>query len=311
MLDPRSYPFIGVHEGKVLKAYRCPAGVITIGYGFTMGSKIFAAIWREKHGRGLRLGDVISAADAMMLLRRLVDSEYAEPVERLAAGASPHAKGAAASMLYNCGLGAAKWRWFQMLARGLPSQAARLVRTTATTARGRRLPGLVRRRAEEADIMEFNRWPVWLKADAPARPGPMLDVDIKNSDAAAPMDDCWQGMEWLKALGYWNGDAAMAPRTAAIKRFQSDHRQLTVDGILGRATLDQLQRVMDLKRKGKATGGSGAVVSGAGAADKVADASGYADFALYGGLAFAVIGCAVLAWMYRDELKIALKKGVS
>jgi lysozyme len=37
--DPRLIPFTGQHEGKVLRAYRCPAGAITIGFGFTWGSK--------------------------------------------------------------------------------------------------------------------------------------------------------------------------------------------------------------------------------------------------------------------------------
>jgi lysozyme len=66
-------------------------------------------------------------------------------------------------MLINCGLGAAKWTWFTALVRGDVKDAARRLKVTATTAKGRRLPGLMRRRAEAATIMEFNKWPAWVK----------------------------------------------------------------------------------------------------------------------------------------------------
>ncbi|GGB51073.1 hypothetical protein GCM10011316_23930 [Roseibium aquae] len=42
--------FIAAHEGFVSRAYRDPAGVITIGYGFTMGSRIFSEWWRGQPG---------------------------------------------------------------------------------------------------------------------------------------------------------------------------------------------------------------------------------------------------------------------
>jgi GH24 family phage-related lysozyme (muramidase) len=162
--DPRLIPFTGQHEGKVLRAYRCPAGVITIGFGFTWGSKVFRDWWLINKGWKLKLGDTIAEADAFFLLKALIDAEYAVPVMKRAPHATPHAKAAAIDMLFNCGLGAAKWTWFAALIRNDIRDAARRLKVTALTANGRRLPGLVRRRAETSTIMEFNRWPAWVKA---------------------------------------------------------------------------------------------------------------------------------------------------
>jgi len=306
--DPRLIPFTGQHEGKVLRAYRCPAGVITIGFGFTWGSKIFRDWWLLNKGTKLKLGDVIGEADAFYLLKALIDAEYYGPVRKHAGHATPHAQAAATDMLFNCGLGAAKWTWFKALVRNDIKDAARRLKVTATTAKGRRLPGLVRRRAEASTIMEFNQWPAWVKAPRTSAP--------KEIKAVMPSwhlgsDDFQQDVEWLTKLGYLSPSTAndRALITAATRRFQEAHPQLDNDGVLGRATLDQLQRVVDLKSK-SAKGSAGA---GAGAATGVADqtvaASGYGEWILYGSLAFLVIGGAWLAWRYRDELRLAFVDG--
>jgi lysozyme len=312
--DPRTYPFIGHHEGKVLKAYRCPAGVITIGYGFTMGSRVFAAWAKHKWGRALKLGDALTADEAMSLLKNMIGAEYLPPVEEGAPNATPHAKGASTSMSFNCGPGSLKWKWFSALKAGKIKEAAERLRGTATTARGRRLPGLVRRRAEEAAILESNIWPSWLKP-LPANPGGLAAHEsIEAQMPAEPLqsDDYGQGLSWLIELGYLKFATGPYPeQTAAVRRFQSDHKQLTVDGIMGRATLDQMQRVVDLKRKAARTAAGGGTVSGTGAAEQVSGTdvlSGYGDFFLYGGLTVLVIGGLWLAFRYRDELKIAFKR---
>jgi lysozyme len=305
--DPRTYPFIAYQEGKVLKAYHDAVRVVTIGYGFTMGSKIFAAFCREKHGRALRLGDTISLDDANMLLKKLVDEEYLKPVERGAPNAPPHAKGGAASMLFNCGLGAAKWSWFLSLAAGHVAEAAVRLRVTATTARGVRLPGLVRRRKEEAAIIEKNQWPSWVKVPANLEAGGIIAATPANP---LQEDDFDQGLQWLVELGFLAAAHDDEVIKKAVITFQSQHKQLTVDGIMGKATLTQLQRVVDLKRKAKRVSASGATVTGAGAADYAAAASGHADYVMIGGVAFAALGVGFLAWRYRDELKIALSRKV-
>jgi len=304
--DPRLIPFTGQHEGKVLRAYRCPAGVITIGFGFTWGSRIFREWWLANKGSKLKLGDTIAEADAFLLLKTLIDAEYAKPVLKQAPNASPHAKAAASDMLFNCGLGATKWTWFKALVRGDIKDAARRLKVTATTANGRRLPGLVRRRAEASVIMEFNRWPAWVKAPRTSSP---KEIKAVMPSWRLGQDDFNQGVAWLIQLGYLpeaaKGDADLVE--AAVRRFQEAHPQLDNDGVLGTATLDQLQRVIDLEAKSaKGAAGTGAGAA-TGAADQVAGASGYGDLILYGSLAVLVIGGIWLAWRYRDEIRIAVK----
>lgn len=307
MLDyhPNLIVFTGQHEGMVLRAYRCPAGVMTIGFGFTWGSKVFKDWWLKRHGRQLRLGDTIAQADAFFLLKAIIDAEYSQPVKKHAPKASAHAKAAAIDMLFNCGLGAAKWTWFKALVRGDIKDAARRLKVTATTAKGRRLPGLVRRRAEASAIMEFNRWPTWVKAPRTSAP--------KQIAAAMPAwrlgeDDFKQGVGWLIKLCFLAEAARedMKQVRSAVRRFQQAHPQLSNDGVMGRATLDQLQRVIDLKAK-SAKGASGSAAGAAtGAADHAAAVSGYGDLVLYGSLALLVVGGVYLAWRYHDEVRLAL-----
>ena len=303
--DPRLIPWTGENEGKVLRAYRCPAGKITIGFGFTWGSSRFREWWMTERGQKLKLGDRISEADAIYLLKEAIDAEYAPPVLKGAPDATPHAKAAAIDMLFNCGIGAARWSWFKLLAAGKVSASAERFKVTGTTAKGRRLPGLVRRRAEGAAIMEFNRWPAHIKA-----PRAMTVEGLRKSSGwRLGADDFSQGLKWLVELGYLapgaTGDDKLI--TAATRKFQGDHPQLDMDGVLGRATLDQLQRIIDLRKKAGGTAAGGVVVSGSGAADSTAQVSGYGDWLLYAGGAFLLLGLAWLAWTYRDEISIALK----
>lgn len=304
--DPRLIPFTGQHEGFVRRAYRCPAGTLTIGYGFTWGSKVFRDWWMSRHGRSLKPNDTIEQADALYLLKLMIDAEYALPVLKQAPGATPHAKAASIDMLFNCGLGAQKWSWFKALVRGNVRDAARRLKVTATTAKGRRLPGLVRRRAEGAAIMEFDRWPAWVKAPRTFAP---KEIKAVMPSWRLGADDFAQGVSWLVKLGYL-ADSARTNRpliSSATRRFQQAHPQLDADGVLGRATLDQLQRVIDLKSK-SAKGSAGSAAGAAtGVADQTAAATGYGDLILYTSLAVFVAGGIWLIWKYRDELALALR----
>ncbi|PWV97726.1 GH24 family phage-related lysozyme (muramidase) [Hoeflea marina] len=304
--DPRLIPFTGQHEGFVRRAYRCPAGALTIGYGFTWGSKVFRDWWTSRHGRALQPSDTIEQADALYLLKLMIDAEYAQPVVKHAPSATPHAKAASIDMLFNCGLGAQKWTWFKALVRGDVRDAARHLKVTATTAKGRRLPGLVRRRTEAAAIMEFDRWPAWVKA-----PRTFASKEIKAVMPAWQLgaDDFAQGVSWLVKLGYLadSGRSDRALISSATRRFQQAHPQLDTDGVLGRATLDQLQRVIDLKSK-SAKGSAGTAAGAAtGVADQTSAATGYGDLILYASLTVFVVGGIWLIWKYRDELALALR----
>jgi lysozyme len=290
--------FIAHHEspgGKaVSRAYRCPAGVITIGHGFTMGSKVFAAWWRAKHGRALQMGDTISQADADMLLKRLIDEEYGAAVAAKARPARQHQFGAASSMSFNCGPGALGWKWAAALARGDIAESARLLRTTAVTANGRRLAGLVRRRDEEATLLETGRYTVNGPAALP-------------SAVSQTADEVREYQQQLISLGYDVGPAGADGisgklTTAAVLKFQTD-QQLVADGLVGPATRATLIRALDAKRGNQAVSG-GAAAGGAGGA-AVSDPStiDVASSALFWGLAAVlVVGAVILFLKYRGVL---------
>jgi len=286
-VSPQGVQFIAAHEGLVLKAYRCPAGVITIGYGFTMRSRVFAAWFRAKFGRDLRMGDTITKADADMLLGRLLDSEYGAAVVRdIAAKRQNHHDGAS-SVAYNCGPGSLRWQWGVALRGGDARTSATRLRTTAVTANGRRLPGLVRRRAEEAALIESG----------------VYSAHRPNASQSTDRDDVRQYQQWLKDLGFKvTVDGIAGPQTiAAVKAFQKAH-DLTVDGIVGPATRAAMIRALDAKKAnvagGAATAGSAAVGSGGDVTtvDAAVSALGW------GLAAFAVVAVLIVVVRYRGVL---------
>ncbi|MCA1297546.1 lysozyme [Stappia indica] len=152
-LSDRGAAFIARHEGLVTRAYRDPAGVVTIGYGFTERSAVFRAWWRERHRRPLAIGDRISRKDCEALLARLVEKEYGAAVLARFGAMPQHRFDACCSVAYNLGPGALNWRWARALAAGDVTGAARILAENYATAGGRRLAGLVRRRREEARLL--------------------------------------------------------------------------------------------------------------------------------------------------------------
>lgn len=289
--------FIAHHESPggraVTRAYRCPAGVITIGHGFTWGSRVFRDFWMASRGHQLRMGDTITQAEADMLLRRLIDEEYGAAVAQKARPRKQHQFGSASSMSFNCGVGALNWRWAQALAAGNISEAARLLRTTAVTANGRKLPGLVRRRSEEARLMEHGLYTV----DGPAsRPTAVSQTD----------EEIRQYQDQLRVLGYYAGniDGIVGRQTdKAVRDFQREH-ELVVDGIVGPATRAALIRALDAKRGNQAmSGAGGAGVVGGGGTDLAAQSTEILLNALmWGTVAVVVVGLAFVVLRYRGAL---------
>ncbi len=129
--------FIKRHEELRLKAYQCPAGVWTIGYGST---------------GGVRPGDVINEAQAERLLRR--DLKTAEDeINRHLLPLKQHQFDSLASLVFNIGIGA--FRKSTLLKRlkidvnhtDIANQFNRWV-----YGGGKILKGLVKRRKEEANL---------------------------------------------------------------------------------------------------------------------------------------------------------------
>lgn len=315
MISNRIVQFTGGHEGKVLTWYLDPTGTPTIGYGFTWASKVFREWWTARYGRKMRRGDTMTEGDALTVLKLLIETEYSPPVDLKFQGRAANVREAGYDTVFNAGTGALQWKWAQAIARGDIKGGATLLRTTATTSKGKRLPGLVRRRAEAADIAEFNRWPTWLDGEATYSTPPATHVSA---------EDMKQAQQWLQALGYYKGNIDGIPggkTLQAVEAFQRDHGTLKVDGIIGPATLSALQRTIDLRNKagGVIVTGGGAI--GAGAADGATGASdtiippgtgitdaGLSSLLIWGGVAIAVVGIVYLAWRYRDEINALVRR---
>lgn len=133
-LSPKGLALIREHEGLRTQAYRCAAGVWTIGYGST--------------GPHVTRGLLISAEQAEILLRiDLVRFEAA--VRRFALPASQNQYDALVSLAFNIGVDAFARSTLlrRHIACDFAGAAAEFGRWTK--AKGRELPGLVRRRAAE------------------------------------------------------------------------------------------------------------------------------------------------------------------
>ena len=285
-------PFIASHEGFVSKAYRDSGGLLTIGYGFTMGSKLFANYWKAKTGRALKMGDTISRAEADKLLAQLIASEYAPPVDaRFADTILVHQFDGSASMSFNCGPGTLNDRWAAALAAGDIAQAAILLRKTRITAGGKVVTGLIRRRADEARLIENGDYGSGATVPAAVSQG---TIEVKDYQ------------EQLKALGIYTGaiDGLEASSHTAVIRFQRQHN-LMQDGVVGPATRATLRRAVEALSQQKV---GAAVAVGSGSAAGSADAATSFDWGtvITFGLVFVAVAVAVvvvsLIWRHRGAI---------
>lgn len=130
-------------EGCRLKAYRCPAGVLTIGYGHT--------------GPDVKPGMEITAPQAVALFNADVD-KFARSVEASLAGVTLKQKqfDAVVSLAYNIGLGGLKKSTLYRKIKANPDDPtirAEFMKHVNARVNGvlKPLPGLVKRRRAEAD----------------------------------------------------------------------------------------------------------------------------------------------------------------
>lgn len=234
------------HEGEVLKAYRCPAGVWTIGCGLTKHSGVITP----------RPGMVISKKESRRLMHLAIERNYAPRVRKhLDTSVVRHPQAAfdgGVSFDFNSGrIHNASW---PRLFRSRQFPAARKSLMQWVKGGGRVLKGLERRRRDEAEMIFEGHYP----SIVPARPKPHrefsafvieLDNETRKEVRAA-----------LASLGYKVGDLAPWIRASAVRAFQRDH-DLTRDGLIGRATLSALQREIDAAKK-TVTAGTGAAAGG-------------------------------------------------
>lgn len=126
-------------EGLRLTAYRCPAGVLTIGYGHT--------------GPDVKPGLVITQQQAENLLAADL-ARFERGVSEMCAGLSltQGQFDALVSFAYNLGLGALAGSTLMRLLRAGDVQGAARQFDRWNKAGGKVLPGLVKRRAAERDL---------------------------------------------------------------------------------------------------------------------------------------------------------------
>ena len=127
------------HEGLRTRAYLCPAGVWTIGYGST--------------GAGIGPGLTISVEQAEARLKADL-ARFEEAVGRLALPASQNQYDALVSLVFNIGIEAFARSTLLRLHRAGDHRAAAAQFERWIQAGGRKLPGLVRRRAEERALYQ-------------------------------------------------------------------------------------------------------------------------------------------------------------
>jgi lysozyme len=126
-------------EGCKLEAYRCPAGVLTIGYG---------------HTRDVKEGQKIAQHQADVILDSDLDT-FAQAVRELCPKANANQTAALTSFAFNVGVTAFKNSTLRrkLNAGDTAGAAAEFMRWV--NAAGEQMPGLVtRRRAEQALFLE-------------------------------------------------------------------------------------------------------------------------------------------------------------
>lgn len=133
-------------EGFRAKPYRCPAGIPTIGYGATY----------YMDGRPVQLTDPpITREVATDLLRFQLERQFFPGVTRLCPTLITHPKklAAIADFAFNLGLGRLQTSTLRRKVNAQDWEGSKEQLMRWTRASGKVLPGLVRRRQAEADLL--------------------------------------------------------------------------------------------------------------------------------------------------------------
>lgn len=280
---------IKLHEGEVLKAYRCPAGIWTIGVGLTSASGVVK----------VKPGMQITREESDRLLTKALRQNYEPRVAKAMPKAKQHEFDGAVSFDFNTGaIHRASWVKAWMLQDWVQVEA-KLKRWTKGG--GKVLPGLVRRREAEYRMIRFGRYESDHSLAVPNLPSP------RAARIALPLsaDELVEVIEGFRRLGFDPGPSQVLLTDAAVRAFQQKH-DLTVDGILGRATLSTLQRALDARSKAVPAVGVPAVAGASeasGADDILTGLPWVADAVLVAGAVYGLW----LAWRYRDQIASAIQ----
>jgi len=295
--SPKGKAFLEAHEGVVLKAYRCPADRWTIGSGLTAASGVIVP----------KAGMTITRQQATELLGKALARNYEPRVNKAFSGhvARQHEFDGATSFDFNTGaINRASWikAW-----RAGDEAKVRSGLMAWVKGGGKVLPGLQRRRREEADVIILDKWPAGLNVvDTPAPAEgvryAVFVISVSPEEIAAIRDG-------FRTIGFNPGMLDGMVLREPVEDFQRRY-DLTVDGKIGRATLSTLQRELDARAATKAGGAvaAGGTVTTGGAETAPADAlpSGidpeWVSWIGFGVAVLAALYLAWLAWRYRDMI---------
>lgn len=251
-LSAKGAAFVRLHEGFVAKYYRDPVGVGTIGIGFTWKSESFRQWWYANKSGIFGPSAKMTRAEAESALTYLFSKEYGAAVDKfLAKTVAQHVFDAMASVTYNCGPGALAWKWAAAVKRGALGDAALHLRTTATTAGGKTLAGLVRRRKEEALLLEkgvYTGVEATFEPLGPSAAEPMSDGVLVRGERGPAVKALIRD---LHALGLYDGvldDVFGYGTEAAVLAFQRANG-LKADGYAGPKTLSAIAAALARKAK--------------------------------------------------------------
>jgi lysozyme len=161
MIPVKAIKLIKKYESLQLKAYRCFAGVLTIGYGATGPDIVAGLVWTEEQANQRLIQDV---------------NKFAQGVAKICPESSPLQHGAMVCLAFNIGLGAFKKSSVARLHNAKKYAEAAQAFGLWNKAGGKVLKGLVKRRAEEAamylegcTIEEPTPSPVQAEGEKPSR----------------------------------------------------------------------------------------------------------------------------------------------
>jgi lysozyme len=212
-LSQKGAAFVRLHEGFVRRYYLDPVNIGTIGIDFTWGSDSFREWWgKNKPGSPFAKGATMTREEADSCLRYLCEREYGKAVNGFLGKQVPqHVFDGTVSPVYNLGPGSLEWQRAAAVKRGDYAEAARLLETTGTTAQGKRLAGLVRRRKEEALLISTGRYTGVDLPVAPSKPDAMADGVLVRGERGATVAALIRD---LRALGYTTGSWMISSATA-------------------------------------------------------------------------------------------------